>query len=504
MPEKMDLAAYQQLVESKDWRPRSVVWELTLACDLRCEHCGSRAGHVRTDELDLDECLGVVDELDSLGAELVSLSGGEPTLKKGWDQIAKALSDRGIYTNMVTNGAYKTLERAQDIAQRAKAAGMCNVGVSVDGTREIHDKIRGDGNYDLTMRAIEQFCLAGIKVAMMTTVNKTNLPHLEAIRQIAIDSGATMLRLQLSKPMGSMDDHRDNVIEPDQLLGLLPLLARLKKMGEIKIAVGDSIGYYGPHDAVLRGLNWRGNKQVWRGCQAGMNALGIQANGDVKGCLSLQAMAGENDPFVEGNIRDSSLAAIWRKPGSFAFNREFSADSLTGKCGKCNKAKQCRGGARCVSSANLGHMGEDPFCWWGVSGNYLDRPSPIKTAAAAAGLAVLLSTGMVACEYGIEPDPDAVTKSDAVDDSVDDSTAAEYGVIPDMVDNDATATPDYGVMPDMVLEYGVTPDTIDDSLQMEYGVIPDATDDAVSTDYGVLPDADAEDSMSTDYGVPQG
>ena len=47
MAEKMDLAAYQQLVESKDWRPRSVVWELTLACDLRCEHCGSRAGHVR-------------------------------------------------------------------------------------------------------------------------------------------------------------------------------------------------------------------------------------------------------------------------------------------------------------------------------------------------------------------------------------------------------------------------------------------------------------------------
>ena len=28
-------------------RPVHVVWELTLACNLRCAHCGSRAGHKR-------------------------------------------------------------------------------------------------------------------------------------------------------------------------------------------------------------------------------------------------------------------------------------------------------------------------------------------------------------------------------------------------------------------------------------------------------------------------
>jgi MoaA/NifB/PqqE/SkfB family radical SAM enzyme len=32
-------------------RPIYAVWELTLRCDLACQHCGSRAGHARPDEL---------------------------------------------------------------------------------------------------------------------------------------------------------------------------------------------------------------------------------------------------------------------------------------------------------------------------------------------------------------------------------------------------------------------------------------------------------------------
>ena len=51
--------------------PRNVVWELTLACNLRCRHCGSRAGKARDDELTEVESLDVVDQLAALGAERV-------------------------------------------------------------------------------------------------------------------------------------------------------------------------------------------------------------------------------------------------------------------------------------------------------------------------------------------------------------------------------------------------------------------------------------------------
>jgi hypothetical protein len=35
----------------RHWRPVYAVWEVTLACDLACRHCGSRAGRARPDEL---------------------------------------------------------------------------------------------------------------------------------------------------------------------------------------------------------------------------------------------------------------------------------------------------------------------------------------------------------------------------------------------------------------------------------------------------------------------
>ena len=33
-------------------KPRYCVWEITLACDLGCKHCGSRAGNSRSERPD--------------------------------------------------------------------------------------------------------------------------------------------------------------------------------------------------------------------------------------------------------------------------------------------------------------------------------------------------------------------------------------------------------------------------------------------------------------------
>ena len=62
-------------------RPTLCVWELTLACDHQCLHCGPRAHRARPDELTTEECLQVVDELAELGVGEVVLIGGEAYLR---------------------------------------------------------------------------------------------------------------------------------------------------------------------------------------------------------------------------------------------------------------------------------------------------------------------------------------------------------------------------------------------------------------------------------------
>src|ERR1700688_256773 len=61
-------------------RPIYTVWEITLACDLACRHCGSRAGRGRPDELTTAVALDLIDQMARLDVKEVTLIGGEAYL----------------------------------------------------------------------------------------------------------------------------------------------------------------------------------------------------------------------------------------------------------------------------------------------------------------------------------------------------------------------------------------------------------------------------------------
>src|SRR5580693_5260357 len=80
----------------RHWRPVYAVWEVTLACDLACRHCGSRAGRARPDELTTAEALDLVDQMARLGVKEVTLIGGEAYLRPDWLDLVRALRGHGI------------------------------------------------------------------------------------------------------------------------------------------------------------------------------------------------------------------------------------------------------------------------------------------------------------------------------------------------------------------------------------------------------------------------
>ena len=91
------------------------------------------------------------------------------------------------------------------------------------------------------------------------------------------------------------------------------MLCRLIQSGpRPHIAVTDTIGYYTACEPILRGA-----MSVWTGCYAGVLTLGIESNGDVKGCSCLP------QEFVAGNVRQRSLADIWADESRFAYNTDW-------------------------------------------------------------------------------------------------------------------------------------------------------------------------------------
>ena len=116
---------YLSTVDRHDIIPVHAVWEITLGCDLKCLHCGSRAGKRRPDELSTGECLELVEQLASLGTREVTLIGGEAYLRKDWTLIIRSIRDAGMDCTLQSGGLHLNAERIR----QATNAGLQGLGI---------------------------------------------------------------------------------------------------------------------------------------------------------------------------------------------------------------------------------------------------------------------------------------------------------------------------------------------------------------------------------------
>ncbi len=349
-----------ELLERFGYVPRFCVWELSLRCDMRCLHCGSHAGQCRPDELSFDECLDVAEQLATMGCEKVTLSGGEPVLHPHWHELGKKLREQGIRVNIVTNGWSWSREQLD----KARFAGLRNVAFSLDGLAKQHDAVRRQGSFDRVLAAIDMCVADGLPTSVVTHINRLNRRQLPQFRQLLTDRGVSSWQLQLGIPSGTMQQHQELIIEPADLLWLVPQIAELRndEIAKPKVYASDNIGYYGLPETVLREQD--DPIDFWIGCRAGCQVIGIESNGNVKGCLSLPSARHGHDRFLEGNLREQSLAAIWTRKEAFPFNRSFDERLLSGFCATCRYRDICRGGCGWTAYSHTRNRFDNPYCFY--------------------------------------------------------------------------------------------------------------------------------------------
>ena len=334
----------------RDARPTYASWEVTLACDLACGHCGSRAGRARPDELSTAECLDLVDQLAALGCRDVTLIGGEAYLRPDWLQIVERIAHTGMRPSMTTGGRGVTAELARD----AVAAGLAFAGVSLDGHRAAHDRLRAlAGSYDRALAAIDHFGAAGIGVSINSQVNRISAPTLVDMIPDVEARAPYSWRLALTVAMGRGADDPEVLLQPHDLLEVFPQLAALAQRSKVPIVAGNNIGYFGPYETLLR--NAKGCHMS--SCRAGITTMGIEADGAIKGCPSLPTEA-----WTGGNIRDASLAEIWERSAPLRVMRDRTVEDLWGYCRTCYYADECRAGCTWTGFSLFGKPGNNPYC----------------------------------------------------------------------------------------------------------------------------------------------
>lgn len=312
------------------YKPEMCVWETTFRCNVNCIHCGSDCTEKpKESELSTPEALYLIEQLAELGCKHITLSGGEPLIRKDWAILGHRIKQLGMDLSFISNGVLVTPETVE-ILRRLKPAAF---GISLDaGEPEIHDYIRGQkGCFNKVMQSIDLLLESGIYTSIVTTLQRINFHQLPILRDLLLLKGVDAWQIQSATPQGRMD--LEMAITERQFYEASKFIVRtMNHYKNFLISGADCFGYFGALEAYLHPLGWHG-------CHAGMRCIGIESNGNIRGCLSLPG-----DEFIEGNIREKSLAEIWNNPDAFAYNRRFARDLLGGYCSECTYGSLCRGG----------------------------------------------------------------------------------------------------------------------------------------------------------------
>ena len=335
--------------------PVTAVWEITLKCNLNCLHCGSSAGKERLDELSTKEALRLCHDLSDIGFKGITLMGGEIFLRRDWHNISKEIKNLDMILSIISNGFLnpdKIIPKLVDLNVDCLMIGL-------DGASpETHDKIRNTkGAFIKSTNFVEKAKKADLPVGIITAVHNLNFNDLPKLCDYVLEK-EIFWQIQQAVPIGRFSEKLLLSEEKYYSLGLF-IHTMQKKYGNKRISfIGNhNLGF---KSKIIPNLS---PQPEWKGCIAGINILGIQSNGNIKGCLAL------SDDFIEGNIRKRSIKEIWSDSDSFLYSRKFDKKILGKNCKKCKYGLECKGGCTTRSSSITKSIHNDPFCFYRIEKN---------------------------------------------------------------------------------------------------------------------------------------
>jgi len=326
-----------------------VQWHLTENCNLRCRHCyqGERAaGDMSLSDIreTVDEISGMItDWSEAYGVTFsrsMNITGGEPFLRRDIFDILSEIKKKEFEIYLLTNGTLVDRARAQTLAD----LGVSGVQVSMEGSEDVHDAIRGKGSYNASVAGIEHLVDCGLGVTLNVTVSDLNAEQVRKVVAFGSHAGVREVGFSRLVPAGEGSALLSHMLSPERLRELYGRLFSLE-LNSLKIVTGDPVAAQ-----MKKKSNNDAGDTAMSGCSAGVAGLTILPNGDVMPCRRL--------PLILGNVRKDSLREIWATSPILEALRDRSR--YKGKCGTCERWALCRG-CRAIAYAWSQSRGEDDF-----------------------------------------------------------------------------------------------------------------------------------------------
>jgi radical SAM protein with 4Fe4S-binding SPASM domain len=325
--------------------PVTLFLDITSRCQCRCWFCYNRSGEEHPSEMNSEVVCSLIRRFGGLGGMELRLSGGEPTLHPDLPLFIDLAGRYALRTILVSNGMI-----APRMLEYLKYSPVTAYYLSLQGDRNTHDAVRGEGSYDQCCHTAATLIAAGCRVRLSMIFHKRNQHSLEHIVNLADRLGAELAFNPL-RPFGRADIA--DMLEPDEHRRLVEKVLELqRRFPYLKIETPWSYLLFPP-------MKPTPSVEITRRLGCGGNALSIAVNGDCFGCGQLSALP----EFCLGNIHQDDLLMIWSR--SRAACRLANAP-LSAKCNDCAylAGSPCFGGCMATALAVRGSLSAgDPYCF---------------------------------------------------------------------------------------------------------------------------------------------
>ena len=341
--------------------PARIYFELTRRCNLACRTCFNDSHTPLADELTTPEVLEILEQLDRLGVFEIRFTGGEPTERPDLQEMVGFARARGFYVSLGTNGIYGDEKRAW-----IYDSGVNWFIVSLDGTEQVNDRVRGRETYRQVVRTLGDLAQRPhLRVRLNMVVGRHNVHTIQDLAALADEYGVESLNMIPLRPYGrSVKTMANAMFDQHDFYAFIRHIQDLRQRHRVQFIT--TLDLLDPqattsHDPIV---------QKKRTCAAGVEAAVIGATGDIYGCSYSPASFPDSPDvegrrlFVAGNLRQESVHTIWRDSARWAVFRHLDVYKNP-RCQVCSHY-----GVRCIGSCPI--MGYcqagrpnavDPYCF---------------------------------------------------------------------------------------------------------------------------------------------
>lgn len=305
------------------YSPYRIYYELTLACNLRCKLCFNTAGKPKQNELSTEEVFGSLDSLREANVIDLRFTGGELTMRPDWFDIMKYAKKLGFVISCNTNAIFN---QEEGIPEKFAALGLDQVTVSIDGNREHHDKNRGKGSFDQTLKNVQRMHDLGVRLRINTLLTKYSLNDYEFILELArLYTDEVNFFVPVFIGRGANREDEFSVTNEESA-------AFSKKIEELRPKYSGLNVLHFMRSTKSRSLNSRTDSLgLQAGPPSGFTTFNLTCDGGIWG--------GGYVPYIDGswclgNIKKDNIFDIWQRSELLEKQRKQS-QALRNFCGKC-------------------------------------------------------------------------------------------------------------------------------------------------------------------------